>query len=53
MVVLVSFVRILGLTATIIKGNCTEREVPERVEELERTMHAKAVTYKDYETVLK
>lgn len=45
--------RILGMTATIIKGNCKEWEVPDRVVELEKTMQAKAVTYRNYEKVLK
>jgi len=45
--------RVLGMTATIIMGTCEPRQVPYRVSELERTMHGKAVTYKDYEAVLK
>ena len=45
--------RVLGMTATIIMGNCEPSEVPDRVAELERTMQAKAVTYKDYEAVLR
>jgi hypothetical protein len=45
--------RVLGMTATVIKGSCEPHEVPARAAELEQTMNAKAVTYKDYEAVLK
>lgn len=43
--------RILGLSATIIKGTCKPAEVPVKIRELESTMDSAAITYKDYEEV--
>jgi hypothetical protein len=45
--------RVLGLSATIIKGTCKPHEVSDKIIELERTMNSAAVTYKDYEEVLR
>jgi hypothetical protein len=45
--------RILGLSATIIKGNCKPHEVPQKIQEIEQTMQSLALTHKDYEEVLK
>lgn len=45
--------RVLGLTATIIKGKGNLGEIPTEVREVEETMCAKAVTYHDYEEVLR
>lgn len=44
--------RVLGLSATIIKGACKAQDVPRKIEELEGAMQSVAITYKDYEEVL-
>jgi hypothetical protein len=45
--------RVLGLSATIIKGTCQPDDISKKIMELERTMNSAAVTYKDYEEVLR
>lgn len=45
--------RILGLSATIIMGPCKPHEVASKIQGLESTLHSAALTYKDYEEVLR
>lgn len=45
--------RILGLSATIIKGTCKPSQVSNKIIELEGALNSAAITYKDYEEVLK
>jgi hypothetical protein len=45
--------RVLGLTATIIRGIKNVHNIPEDVLIMEKSMHCRAVTYHDYEEVLK
>jgi len=45
--------RILGLTATIIRGNSSVSKIPSEIQNIQSLFRAKAVTYKDYEEVLK
>src|SRR5882757_4709091 len=44
--------RVLGLSATIIKGSCKPDQVSTKIVELEGTMQSIAITYKDYEEVM-
>jgi len=48
-----AFPRILGLTATIIKGIPQGSPILKEIERMEQTMVAKAITYREYEKVLK
>jgi hypothetical protein len=42
---------ILGLSATIVKGTCKLREVPQKIKEIEQTVQSLALTHKDYDEV--
>lgn len=45
--------KVLGLTATIIKGQSKTEKIPTDVSEIEKLLCCKAVTHRNYEEVLK
>lgn len=45
--------KVLGLTATIIKGKSKADRIPWDIEEIEQLLCCKAVTHRNYEEVLK
>lgn len=44
--------RVLGLTATLLNGNCRPHEVMKMVEKLETTYHSKVATVDELKDVL-
>lgn len=45
--------RVLGLTATIVKGNSKIENIPTEIERIQNLICATATTYHNYEEVLK
>lgn len=49
----VNLPRVIGLSATIVIGNSKVEKISEEIIDMERKLCCKAITYHDYEAVLK
>lgn len=45
--------KVLGLTATIIKGQSSKEAIPKDIKDIEKRLCCKAVTHRNYEEILR